>query len=76
MAVARRLADEGRAVVVVLHDLPLALRGADDAALLSGGHLAANGTVEEIHASGKINEVFGINLRRIETDSGWQYYYG
>ncbi len=27
MAVARRLAEEGRAVVMVLHDLPLALRG-------------------------------------------------
>lgn len=37
MAAARRLAQEGRAVVMVLHDLPLALRGVDDAALLSGG---------------------------------------
>ncbi|MDE7243395.1 MAG: ABC transporter ATP-binding protein [Oscillospiraceae bacterium] len=76
MAVARRLADEGRAVVMVLHDLPLALRGADDVALLSGGQLAVCGTVEEVHASGKIDEVFGIALRRVKTDSGWQYYYG
>ena len=76
MALARRLAEEGRAVVMVLHDLPLAMRGADDAALLSHGRLAAWGTVEEVYASGKIDQVFGVALRRVETQSGWQYYYG
>ena len=76
MAAARRLAEEGRAVVLVLHDLPLALRGADDAALLSEGRLAAYGTVEEVYASGKLDQVFGVALRRVETESGWQYYYG
>lgn len=75
MAISRRLAEEGRAVVMVLHDLPLALRGADDVALLSGGRLAAWGTAEEVYASGKLDEVFGIALRRMETASGWQYYY-
>lgn len=76
MAAARRLAQEGRAVVMVLHDLPLAMRGADDAALLSEGRLAAYGTAEEVYASGKIGEVFGVALRRVQTESGWQYYYG
>ena len=76
MAAARRLAREGRAVVMVLHDLPLALRGADDIALLAGGRLAAHGTAEEVYASGKIDQVFGVALRRVETESGWQYYYG
>ena len=37
MALARRLAEEGRAVVMVLHDLTLALRYAHRAVLLSGG---------------------------------------
>lgn len=76
MAAARRLAQEGRAVVMVLHDLPLAMRGADDAALLSAGRLTAYGTAEEVYASGKIDEVFGVALRRVETEFGWQYYYG
>lgn len=76
MAAARRLAEEGRAVVMVLHDLPLAMRGADDAALLSEGRLAAYGTAEEVYASGKIDQVFGVALRRVKTESGWQYYYG
>ena len=76
MAAARRLAREGRAVVMVLHDLPLAMRGADDVALLSAGRLTAYGTVEDVYSSGKIDKVFGVALRRVETESGWQYYYG
>ena len=75
MALARRLAEEGRAVVMVLHDLPLALRWADDIALLSVGRLAAYGTAEEVYASGRLDRVFGVALRRVETESGWQYYY-
>ncbi len=76
MAVARRLADEGRAVVMVLHDLPLAMRGSDEIALLSGGRLVIHGTAEEVYSSGELDRVFGVALRRVETDIGWQYYYG
>lgn len=72
---ARRLAREGRAVVLVLHDLPLALRGADDIALLSGGQLAACGTAEKVFSSGWLDQVFGVSLGRVETKSGWHYYY-
>ena len=60
---------------MVLHDLPLAMRGADDIALLSVGRLAAYGTAEEVYASGRLDRVFGVALRRVETESGWQYYY-
>ena len=76
MALARRLAQDGRSVVMVLHDLCLAMRWADDIALLSGGRLAAHGTAEQVYASGELDRTFGIALRRMETDSGWQYYYG
>ena len=75
MAAARRLAKEGRAVVMVLHDLPLAMRGADDVALLSAGRLTAYGTVEDVYRSGALDKAFGVALRRVETASGWQYYY-
>ena len=75
-AAARRLAEEGRAVVMAVHDLPLAMRGADDIALLDGGRLAAWGTAEEVYASGALDRAFGVALRRVATESGWQYYYG
>ena len=75
MALARRLASEGRAVALVLHDLCLALRTADRAAVLSQGRLAALDHPEALFQSGILKEVFGVSLRRVETAEGWRYYY-
>lgn len=75
MSTARRLASEGRGVALVLHDLCLALREADEAAVLSQGRLAAIGPPEEIYRSGVLDRVFGVTLRRFETECGWQYYF-
>ena len=69
------LAREGRAVVLVLHDLCLAMKRADRLAILADGALAALGAPEEIFTSGVVDRVFGVSLRRVETDSGWQYYF-
>ncbi|MBP3485639.1 MAG: ABC transporter ATP-binding protein, partial [Oscillospiraceae bacterium] len=55
MALARRLAGEGKAVVLVLHDLCLALRCADLAAVLSAGRVKAFGTPEELYDSNVLN---------------------
>lgn len=74
MALARRLAGLGRAVVLVLHDLDLALRGCDRAAVLSRGTLQALGSPEEVFLSGVLDEVFGVSVRRFPTEEGWQYY--
>ena len=74
MALARRLASLGRAVVLVLHDLDLALRGCDRIALLSGGSLRALGSPEEVFLSGVLDEVFHVRVGRMHTEEGWQYY--
>lgn len=74
MALARRLANLGRAVVLVLHDLDLALRGCDRIALLSGGALRALGSPEEVFLSGVLDEVFHVRVGRMNTEEGWQYY--
>ena len=37
---------------------------------------AAYGTAEEVYRSGALDQVFGVALCRVETSSGWQYYYG
>ena len=76
MALLRRLAAESKAVAVILHDLPLALRTADRVVLLDDGAVQLAGTPEELYESGLLNRVFGVELRRTETESGWQYYYG
>lgn len=74
MNVARQLAAEGKALVLVLHDLCMAMRAADEAAVLSEGKILCVGPPEEVFLSGILNQVFGITLRRVRTESGWQYY--
>jgi len=72
---ARGLAEEGRTVLMVLHDLPCAMAVADRVILLAEGRVAAQGEPEAVFASRMIDGVFGVSLRRMETEDGWQYYY-
>lgn len=72
---AGQLARQGKAVVLVLHDLPLALSTADRLAVLKGGRLLAVDGQEALCADGILNSVFGIELGRVMTDRGWRYYY-
>ena len=72
---AGQLARQGKAVVLVLHDLPLALSTADRLAVLKGGRLLAVDEPEALCADGILNSVFGIELGRVMTDRGWRYYY-
>lgn len=74
MQTARDLAREGRAVVLVLHDIPMALRGADRVAVLNGGKLLHCGGPEEVYASGVLDRVFGVAFHRADTPHGPQYY--
>lgn len=74
MEIARRLAGEGRAVVLVLHDLCMAMRSADEVGVLAGGRLLLRGSPEEIYTAGVLDQAFGISLRRFQTENGWQYY--
>ena len=60
MRIARRLAGEGHAVVVVLHDLSLASAYADRLALLSDGHLDAIGTPAEVLTEERVERVYGL----------------
>ena len=72
---AGQLARQGKAVVLVLHDLPLALSTADRLAVLKGGRLLAVDGPEALCADGILNSVFDIELGRVMTDRGWRYYY-
>lgn len=75
MAFSQTLAREGKAVVLVLHDLCLALRFAHRGAVLSEGRLLQTGTPEELFSSGILTETFRTPLNRIRTEGGWRYYY-
>ncbi len=74
MRTARGLADGGKAVVLVSHDLCQALRTADRVALLADGRLRMAGTPEQVYAGGALDRVFGVRVRRVPVDGGWQYF--
>ena len=73
MEMARQLAKEGKAVVMVLHDLSQALRTADHVILLDKGRLMQTGTPEEVYRSGELERAFGVQIERVQTKTGWHY---
>lgn len=66
MALLRRLADEGLTIGVVLHDLTLALRHADRAALLERGRLSAAGPVRAVLDADRLARVYGCALLPVD----------
>lgn len=72
----RSLTDAGKTVVLVLHDLPLALKLSDEIAVLHEGRLLRAGTPEEILGSGAIERAYGIKIRPIQTEDGTDYVCG
>ena len=72
---ARELADRGKAVVLVLHDLISALGHADKIAVLDQGNLVFQGAPDEFLVSTIPETVFHIALHCSDTPHGRQYYY-
>ena len=73
MELCRELASRGKAVVLVLHDLNLALTHADRAAVLFEGGVIARGTPAEVYESGALERSFGVRVLRTETENGILY---
>ena len=57
----RKLARDGRSVVVVLHDLTLAARYCDRLVLMSEGRIAADGAPREILTPDTLSRFYGVN---------------
>lgn len=56
----RQQADEGKTVILALHDLPLAVRYCDRILLLQDGKLRADGTAETVLTPELVSAVYGI----------------
>lgn len=74
LGLARTLAREGKTVIAVLHDLPSALQTADHILLMDGGKTVLQGTPEAVFASGLLDSVFGVQVRRTMIQGSWRYY--
>ena len=58
----RRFADQGGAVLVIVHDLNLAARYCDDVLLLNKGGIFSSGSSEEVLRADVLHEVFGLEV--------------
>lgn len=75
MESARRLADEKKAVVMVLHDLSQALRTADQVIAMHAGRVVSAGDAESVYRSGTLQKIFGIDMERVQVGEGWHYFF-
>lgn len=66
MGILRTLADEGLAVVVIVHDLNLAARYADSVWLLNRGSLVASGHWSDVLTPEVLEPVYGVKLDALE----------
>lgn len=73
MALVKDLARRGNTMVLVLHDLALALQWADRLILMENGTIQQTGTPEELVAGGQLEAVFGIHILSWDSPAGIQY---
>ena len=74
MELCRVLAADGKAVVAVLHDIPMALKYADEIAVMSEGRIAVTGTPLRVYESGALDKVFEVRVKYTDTESGRVYF--
>lgn len=75
MALARELARQGKTVVMVIHDLCLALEWADELLVLEKGRAAAQAAPKELLAAGVLEQAMGISIGQVEAGGRTRYYY-
>lgn len=71
----KALAQKGKTMVLVLHELELALRFADRIVLMEAGTVAAEGTPGELLATGEGERVFGLKIETVSTPNGPRYFF-
>ena len=74
MKLLRSLADQGKGILCVMHDLPLAFSFSDEIALLDGGKILCQAPPEVLAEGSAIQSVFGVSLKRL-SDGGYCYQY-
>jgi len=62
----RQFAEQGLAVLVVLHELDLAVRYADEAWLMDAGKLVATGPWDAVLTPAVLSPVYGLDLEQID----------
>lgn len=66
MGLLASIKEEGRGVVAVMHDLPLALTFSDQVAVMDSGQITALDTPSEMVRSGVLRQVFGVDVQEAD----------
>ena len=74
MKLMKQLASQGKAIVMVLHDLVHAFQTADRIVVMESGRVVCCGRTEEIYQSGIIEKIFDVKLKRMKMDGEWKYF--
>ncbi len=70
-----RLSGEGKTIVLVLHDILLALKISHRIAAVAEGRISWSGTPEEMLEENVAERLYGVAVGAVRTDGGEQYYY-
>lgn len=68
------LANLGKTVLLVIHQIPLALEKVDHLVLIKNGLVVSEGSPEDIYQSGALDAVFDIQIKRALIDNQWRYF--
>ncbi len=69
------LSEKGKTIIMVLHDILLALKISDKIAVMENGIISVCGTPREIMESGITEKIYGVSIKSIDDGCGTQYYY-
>ena len=75
MRLLKHLAESGKTIIAVMHDLTLALDFSDKLLLINGGKKVVYGTHSEVLESGAIKKAFGVDVSYIPDKNGYCYKY-
>ena len=75
MKILRALADKGKGVVTVMHDLPLAFGCSDSIVVLQNGETVLCDTPDKVCSCGIIKDIFGVELQYCREENYYHYKY-
>lgn len=73
MRILRSLADSGKGIVTVMHDMPLAFDFSDEAAILHNGKIAAKDIPSNFSESPILKEIFGVGIKYSTAENKFIY---
>lgn len=75
MQILRGLADEGKGIIAVMHDLPMAFDFSDEIAIVNEKRIILKDTPHKLSSLSAIAEIFGVKIKFSEEENKFFYQY-